>query len=61
MFFGSFSHQVAISGDGMVTGKYGIFILSCSEEDNDGYASSLRKAMVRVDDKSMSRMREMLF
>ena len=48
MFFGSFSHQVAISGDGLVTGKHGIFIRSCSEEDNDGYASSLRNTMVKI-------------
>ena len=32
----------------MVTGKYGIFILSCSEEDNDGNASSLRNTMVKI-------------
>ena len=48
MVFGSFSQQVAISGDGLVTGKYGIFILSCSEEEDDGYASSLRNTMVRI-------------
>ena len=59
-----------MSGDGLVTGKHGIFILSCSEED--GYASRLRNVMVRImriptwiltrrDDKSMSRMREILF
>ena len=48
MFFGSFSQQVAMSGNGLVTGKHGIFILSCSEEEEDGYASRLRNVMVRI-------------
>ena len=49
MFFGSFSQQVAMSGNGLVTGKHGIFILSYSEEEEeDGYAISLRNVMVRI-------------
>ena len=49
MFFGSFSQQVAMSGNGLVTGKHCFFILSYSEEEEeDGYAISLRNVMVRI-------------
>ena len=61
-----------MSGNGLVTGKHCFFILSYSEEEDNGYAISLRNVMVRImriptwiltrrDDKSMSRMREILF
>ena len=43
MFFGSISQQVAISGDGLVTGKHRFFILSCSEEEDNGNASRLNE------------------
>ena len=48
MFFGSFSQQVAMSGDGLVTGKHCFFILSYSEEEDNGYAICLRNVMVRI-------------